>query len=116
MTLTLDEVRDLISTYECVPVTPPGFTEPFGFDLPSDDEWFISLTGAAVIATGQMHVHKKLLIKPIPKRYRFICDDPTPRKAMIGDWVLTSDNEFYENKNGNVIGTYAIFRREEIEQ
>lgn len=114
------------------PKTPVGFKDPAEYRTPCPGEHYLCPHAEKEEVRLAEHYFENaskspdqdpcLILIPKPKRYRFICDDPTPRRIKLGEWTtylknnhvsekfVQADDAFCEEVKYSVL----IFRREEI--
>jgi len=126
---TAQQVRDILRLYGEFPKPQPGFNDPQEFRYPERNDFFIFPGQRENVQQALERLHGCYLIyTPKVKKYRFICDDPTPRRAEEGDWIVDNKDGSWPEKNpwpfgyqfvqppspGGTHDKYLIFRREEI--
>jgi hypothetical protein len=123
---TAAQIREILRYYwNKWPDTPSEFHDPTEFRPAKEDENFFCRDGCVGTAQFDFQTESVLILKPKPKRYRFICDDPTPRRIKIGDWTAKYNMNVHPYAEDWVEVTASnikffldplciIFRREEI--
>jgi hypothetical protein len=128
---TAKQVRQILNDHNGVfPATPDGYFDPEEYRTPIMGETYWNRRSDKVLTAGgafkpsmSPDLDPALILKPKPKRYRFICDDPAPRVPVMGEWWVrtttyetNSADTFIEvtGPNETFAGKLLVFRREEI--
>ena len=127
--LTIEEIREY-STYVDGnwPSTDPKYGDPLAYRKPVNGEFYYGKDSRHVVCSGVgPNRHRQLIYAAPAPKYRFVCDDLTPRPAKEGDWVVNNRDARWPNSSdngycygysfvqpGSTAAEYLIFRREEI--
>ena len=121
---TANQVRTITEMYGYFPRRDVQYGDPIAFRPPLAGEYYLSSVDHAFIKSMTDMKGCRLVYPELPIKYRFICDDPTPRQAEPGDWIVDNKDYTWPNLSGygydfiksncHTGSKFLIFRREEV--
>lgn len=120
--VSLEECREIIKGYGRIPEEPKGYRFEKFATVKVPDNIYLTYDNLVIARGTSCPAGKRLILSKIEPKYRYICDDPTPRVPKSDkdfwitlDWAkgLTEFSNDYSALHSRD-ARRTIFRREEI--